>query len=248
MHTMVFLFAFFAALFISVPPSYAEDDCLQCHEELTKGQSVHPAVAMGCSTCHSAIDPREIPHRKRNRIAKGLSSAQPDLCYGCHDKSHFNGKVVHAAIGKRCTGCHNPHASANAKLLTTALPYLCYACHNKAAFTKSSVHAPAAKGQCTACHAPHASENAALLGKPVQQLCLDCHAGKADGKHILAGYGGNDQHPTRGKSDQRKQDKEFSCVSCHSPHSSNAKALLAIESSNAKDICLKCHTKIMVRP
>jgi predicted CXXCH cytochrome family protein len=248
MHRIFFLFVFLASLFFSAPPSYAEDDCLQCHEELAKGTSVHAAVAMGCSTCHSAIDAREVPHRKKNKIGKGLSSAQPELCYGCHDQSRFTGKVVHGAVGKRCTGCHNPHASKNAKLLTTAIPYLCYACHDKAAFTKHNVHAPVAKGQCTLCHAPHASDNASLLEKPVQRLCADCHAGKSDGRHILAGFGNNNSHPTRGRPDSLKQSKEFSCASCHTPHSSNGKALLAIESSNAGDICLKCHTKIMVRP
>lgn len=248
MHSTSFLFVFLVSLIITAPLSFAEENCLQCHEEITKGKSVHPAVAMGCTTCHSAIDSRVIPHRKKNKIDKGLSSAQPELCFGCHDQAHFKGKVVHAATVKRCTGCHNPHASKNAKLLTSEPPYLCYACHAKAAFTKSSVHPPVAKGQCTVCHAPHASDNASLLEKPVQRLCADCHAGKSDGKHILAGFGNNDIHPTRGRPDPWKKNKEFSCVSCHSPHSSNAKALLATESSNSRDICLKCHTKIMVRP
>jgi len=248
MHSIFFLFVFLASLFIAAPPAFAEDECLQCHEELTQGKSVHAAVAMGCPTCHSAIDARTIPHKKKNKIGKGLSSEQPELCYGCHDQSRFTGKVVHAAVGKRCTGCHNPHASKNAKLLTAEPPYLCFACHDKAAFTRRNVHAPLAKGQCTSCHAPHASENASLLERPLQRLCAECHAGKSDGKHILAGYGNNAPHPTRGRSDQLKQGKEFSCVSCHTPHSSNGKALLAVESTNSRDICLKCHTKIMVRP
>jgi len=249
MHTIHFLLVFLASLlFFPATPSSAEDDCLQCHEQLAMGASVHAAVAMGCATCHSAIDAREVPHRKKNKIGKGLSSAQPELCYGCHDQSRFKGKVVHGAVGKRCTGCHNPHSSKNLKLLTAEQPYLCYACHNKATFTKHNVHAPVAKGQCTACHSAHASDNVSLLEKPVQRLCADCHADKADGRHILAGYGNIGPHPTRGRFDSMKQRKEFSCASCHNPHSSNGKALLAIESSNAGDLCLKCHTKIMVRP
>ncbi len=186
MRTVFFLFLLLATLFFSAPLSSAEDGCLQCHGDITQGKSVHAALDMGCPTCHSAIDARVIPHRKMNKIGKGLSSAQPELCYGCHDQSRFKGKVVHAAIGKRCTGCHNPHASKNAKLLNSEMPYLCYACHDKAAFTKKNVHAPVAMGQCTACHAPHASDNASLLEKPVQRLCADCHPGKSDGKHVLA--------------------------------------------------------------
>jgi len=249
MHSIALLFVFLATLFISAPPVSAEEDCQQCHEELTKGTSVHAAVAMGCPTCHSAIDAREIPHKKKNRNARGLSAAQPELCFGCHDQSKFKGKVVHAAIGKKCTGCHNPHSSKFAKLLNKEPPELCYTCHtNKASFTNNVVHAPVKKGQCTVCHAPHASDNVALLVKPMPRLCADCHAGKSDGKHILAGFGNNDTHPTRGKPDPLRPGKEFSCASCHRPHSSPGKALLAVASTNARDMCLKCHTKVMVRP
>jgi predicted CXXCH cytochrome family protein len=248
MHTKFFLFAFFAFMFFSALPSYAQNDCLQCHEELTKGKNVHAAVAMGCTTCHSAIDARTIPHKKKNKTGKGLTSPQPDLCFGCHDQSLFKRKFVHAAIGKICTGCHNPHASNNAKLLTSEPPYLCYACHNKTTFAKKYVHPPVAMGKCTVCHEQHSSNNASLLKKPVESLCTDCHADKSDGKHILANYGIKDLHPTKGRPDPLKPNQEFSCTSCHRPHASNGRLLLAVESANARDICLKCHTKIMVRP
>jgi len=247
MRTSVVLSVLFL-LFMSSPVSSAGIDCFQCHEELTKGKSVHAAVAMGCPTCHTAIDAAVVPHRITNKITRGLSAGQPDLCYGCHDKSMFEKKFVHAAVGMGCTGCHNPHASKNEKLLAAAGSDLCYPCHDKALFTKKNVHSPVAAGQCTACHSPHSTDAASLLNKPVAELCGTCHAGKSSGKHILAGYGLGDRHPTTGMSDPGHPGKEFSCVSCHDPHSSDGKFLFTSGTGSAGNICLLCHKKVIVRP
>jgi predicted CXXCH cytochrome family protein len=244
----IFALSILFLLFLSSRASSTEIDCLQCHEELTKGKSVHAAVSMGCTTCHTAVDARDIPHKMTTKTPKGLSAEQPDLCYGCHDKSLFNKKFVHAAIGMGCTGCHNPHASKYAKLLTSEPPDLCYACHDKGMFTKKNVHPPVAAGQCTACHAPHSSGMASLLEKPVDELCSTCHDGKSSGKHILAGYGLGDRHPTRGRPDPARPGKELSCTSCHSPHSSYGKFLFPDEAVHSDNLCLICHRKIIVRP
>jgi predicted CXXCH cytochrome family protein len=160
----------------------------------------------------------------------------------------FEKKFVHAAVGMGCTGCHNPHASKNEKLLPAAGSDLCYPCHDKALFTKKNVHSPVAAGQCMACHSPHSSDAASLLKKPVVELCGTCHAGKSSGKHILAGYGLGDRHPTTGMSDPGHPGMEFSCVSCHDPHSSDGKFLFTSGTSSAGNVCLLCHKKVTVRP
>ena len=227
----------------------AEVDCLQCHEELTKGKSVHAAVSMGCTTCHTAVDATDIPHKITTKIPKGLSAEQPDLCYGCHDKSLFNKKFVHPAIGMGCTSCHNPHASKYAKLLSSDPPDLCYGCHDKGIFTKKHVHPPVAAGQCLFCHDPHSSDLAFRLEKPNDVLCDTCQARKSSGKHILAGYGLGDRHPTKGVPDPSHPGKEISCTSCHSViHSSNGKFLFPDEAVRSGNMCLLCHIKISVRP
>jgi len=242
------LLSFLFLFFLSSYASSAEVDCLQCHEDLTKGKSVHAAVSMGCTSCHTAVDARDVPHKMTTKIPKGLSAEQPDLCYGCHDKSLFDKKIVHAAIGMGCTGCHNPHASKYAKLLTADPPELCYSCHDKGMFTKKKVHPPVAAGQCTVCHAPHSSGMASLLEKPVDELCGTCHEGKTSGKHILAGYGLGDKHSTKGRPDPSRPGKEMSCTSCHSPHSSNGKFLFLDEAVHSGNLCLLCHKKVIVRP
>ncbi len=242
------LSVFLATLLYSFPSAAAEINCLECHGDLAQGTSVHAALSMGCPTCHSAVDARDVPHKILNKIAKGLSSEQPGLCYGCHDKSLFEKKFVHPALSMGCTSCHNPHASKNEKLLTADTLGLCFNCHDKTAFTKPGTHAPVVTGKCMACHLPHSADFSYLLNNPLGRLCDKCHEGKASGRHILAGYGLGDRHPTQGSINPAHPGKELSCTSCHSPHSSIRKSLLSGESSGPDNFCLICHTKVMVRP
>jgi predicted CXXCH cytochrome family protein len=248
MKTALTLSVFLATLLFSYHASAAEINCLECHGDLAQGKSVHAAVSMGCTACHTAVDARELPHKISNKIAKGLSSEQPALCYGCHDKSTFEKKFVHAAVGMGCTGCHNPHSSKYEKLLPADILNLCYNCHDKAVFTKPGTHAPVVAGKCLACHLPHSSEYSYLLDNPMSRLCDKCHEGKSSGKHILAGYGLGDHHPTQGSNNPAHPGQELSCTSCHSPHSSIKKSLLSNETQGPDNFCLMCHTKIMVRP
>lgn len=224
----------------------AEIDCMQCHSDIAQGKTVHAAVATGCTSCHTAIDARDIPHRVKNQVPKGLSSAPPGLCYGCHDKALFEKKNIHGALGIGCSACHNPHSSGNARLVRAEMPDLCYACHDNRPFAKRNTHSPVAAGQCTACHLPHSSENATLLDKPVKDLCDACHGDKS-GKHILAGFGLGDTHPAKGKPDPAHPGKEMICASCHIPHSSSGKFLLT-DAGPSGNLCLMCHDKIIVRP
>ncbi len=134
-------------LFFFVSPASADEiDCLMCHADLAGKKVKHAAVDMGCPSCHTAVDAADVPHKMKNKIKKGLSSEQPELCYGCHDKALFTNKTVHAAVGMGCTGCHNPHSSDSPKLLVSAAPDLCYTCHDKAEFSRKNVHAPVAGG------------------------------------------------------------------------------------------------------
>ncbi|MGE5174622.1 MAG: cytochrome c3 family protein [Betaproteobacteria bacterium] len=222
-------------------------NCLDCHSDLAPEKGAHPAVAMGCTTCHTGIDASDVPHKITNKIAKGLSAEQPDLCYDCHDKSMFDKKVVHAAVGMGCTGCHNPHASKNPKLLVTDIPALCYTCHDKGTFTKKTVHPPVESGMCTTCHSPHASNDIALLLQPVNKLCSTCHEKQSSGRHIMSGFGFGDDHPVKGKADPSKPNRELSCVSCHNPHASSGKKLFVNEMAGPANLCLLCHKKISVK-
>ncbi len=202
--------------------AFSEEDCLTCHEQLSKEKVVHPALSMGCPTCHSAIDAKEIPHKKTNKIARGLSSEQPDLCYNCHDKGMFTKKTVHPPLGMGCTACHNPHSSKNARLLNSEPPELCYNCHDRKKFEGKIVHSPVAGGMCTACHNPHSTDSPRLLVSEAPDLCYNCHDRTAFAKK-------NIHPPVAGGM----------CLNCHVPHASKY-TTLTVKAVNG--VCTTCHT------
>jgi predicted CXXCH cytochrome family protein len=229
----ILLFVTSALLVALGSPAVAADvNCSKCHRKLTVGKSVHKAVNMACSVCHRGIDAGTVPHRKTNALAGGLSSEQPDLCYGCHDKKSFAKKNVHAAVGMGCTGCHNPHVSQNPVLLKSALPELCYSCHEKGNFTKEGVHAPVASGECTTCHSPHASDEMALLRKKPVEVCTQCHADTPHGNHISS---------REDPQDPNRPGTPFYCGSCHNPHSTDSPLLFKFDAQSVSELCVNCH-------
>jgi len=220
-------FFFLAALLLTASYVHAKEiDCLICHEQLVKEKVVHPAVQIGCVACHTAIDARDIPHKNTGKTVKGLSSDQPELCFGCHDKSMFQKKTVHAAISMGCTVCHNPHSSKNEKLLVDGLPDLCFNCHDKNEFmSKKSIHPPVPAGMCTSCHNPHSSDTAKLLIAEPPDLCFTCHDKTmftSDTIHLPVSLG--------------------LCLTCHAQHQSDNDKLLV---SGVPELCFTCHDKAM---
>jgi predicted CXXCH cytochrome family protein len=239
-----------------------EIDCLKCHAKLKSNKVVHPALDMGCPTCHTGIDAKTVPHTKTNNTARGLSGEQPDLCYGCHDKAMFSKKNVHAAVGMGCTSCHSPHSSANAKLLTAEAPDLCFSCHDKAMFSQKNTHSPVEGGMCLSCHSPHSSDNMALLLKVPVEVCLECHPDVPKRLHALAAFT-TSTHPVgvpkkapkeeskeKAEKEAKKElvlmdpsrpDKVFYCGSCHNPHSTSGPRLLRFNVGSTMGLCRNCH-------
>jgi predicted CXXCH cytochrome family protein len=224
-------------------------NCRGCHKKLVSQKNVHAAVGLGCSSCHSAIASSKVPHAKTTTNSFGLSTDQPDLCYGCHDKAAFAGETVHPALGLGCTKCHNPHSSQYRKLLVKQVPVLCFTCHSKTDFKKKHIHPPVVKGKCLTCHAPHATNNMALLVKSPVDLCLQCHPSVAQRPHVLAAAG-SAGHPTglgnkdgieEGFKDPARPRMSFYCGSCHNPHSSDNPSLYRFKAKAAYDLCVYCH-------
>ncbi len=127
---MVFSAGLLLMIFFAVAAGAEEINCIICHEQLTKGQSVHAAVQMGCPTCHTAVDASTVPHKLQGKTAKGLSADVPDLCFGCHNKAEFSKANVHMPVaGGMCLSCHKPHASDNPFLLVKGIYVVCLDCH-----------------------------------------------------------------------------------------------------------------------
>jgi predicted CXXCH cytochrome family protein len=214
-----------ALLGFGIAGAYAEDvDCSMCHPDLARKKTVHAAVNMGCPTCHANLNAAQMPHKVTGKVPKGLSTGQPELCYGCHDKGIFIKKSVHKALGMGCTTCHNPHSTDTPKLLVADLPGLCFTCHTKASVMKNSnVHSPVAGGMCTSCHNPHSSDSRKLLLSEMPGLCYTCHDKRA--------FENTSTHaPIAGGM----------CGSCHELHSAKLQKLLI---SRPPELCFACHDK-----
>jgi predicted CXXCH cytochrome family protein len=196
-----------------------EEDCLQCHEDLTKGKVVHAAVGMGCFNCHVVRGSGDAT-RVTLKTPKSTS-----LCITCHaDKKADNPKQhFHAPVGVDCLKCHTPHNSENKALLKKTSSgdkdsNLCLQCHTQGLNTpeKGSRHAALDMG-CDTCHVTHKTgtdntpEIAFHLTKSAPGLCIDCHDVK-DSKLVAA-----HKNQPFGSAD---------CTSCHDPHQSKSPKLL----------------------
>src|ERR1700691_942473 len=83
--------------------------CLECHEDKTKGKSVHSAMATGCLSCH------EIRVNKDVTRVKLITATPSALCLTCHDDKKAAGikGTVHPPAVRDCLSCHDPHVSDN---------------------------------------------------------------------------------------------------------------------------------------
>jgi predicted CXXCH cytochrome family protein len=202
----------------------AQEGCVsaQCHATILKGKTVHPPTET-CGSCHEAVT---TPHPQKGKKTFKLSQAPPELCFSCHDafgKLHIHPPVK---LGK-CTTCHDPHSSGEAKLLRQPVSELCRSCHpdqTKAKF----LHGPVSAGDCTACHSPHESDNPSLLVKAGEELCFGCHS------DVQESLKKKNVHPAL----------EGGCASCHDPHGSDHPKLLAEEGAK---LCFQCHDAIATK-
>ena len=223
MKLMKILFLPVAIIFVlglSTIQSYSSEEipCVACHVKLTqKAKSVHAAVALGCQSCHKAVEGKTHPGTKGSVV---LTQEMPGLCYKCHDQSKFKGKSVHQPVsGGMCTGCHDPHRSDFPMILNADVPGLCYNCHSESKFRGKSGHT--LLGMCTGCHNPHSSGSDKILKSDQPGVCYSCH-------------------------DKAKFTKKYvhriinvaGCTSCHAPHVSEQASLL---SSPEYDLCISCH-------
>jgi predicted CXXCH cytochrome family protein len=266
----VFCMAFSVALTISswaathpVPLDPKQDPatCAQCHEDKTKGKSVHSAIAMGCTSCH------EIRVNKKTTRVKLITTTSVALCVTCHaDKkaADIKGKVHPPAV-RDCVKCHDPHQSDNKnQLLKPAVgdtkdTNLCLSCHKTGVDVPKDGSRHAALGMgCDTCHVTHKTGERGKrefdfhLTKNAPALCLDCHDPKdaaLQKAHHDQPFGASDcltchdPHQSAGKHLMNKFTHnpfaEGQCEACHQP-AKDGKVVLTAASS--KEVCLTCHS------
>lgn len=206
---------------VPLEPKQDPATCVQCHEDRTKGKSVHTAIAMGCTSCH------EIRVNKDITRTKLITTTSHALCLTCHaDKNaaEIKGKV-HAPAVRDCVKCHDAHQSDNKNQLLkpvvgeTKDANLCLGCHKIGLDTPKdgSRHAALDMG-CDTCHVTHKTGERGKrefdfhLTKDAPALCIDCH----DPKDAALAAKHNGQPIAKAD-----------CLTCHDPHQSSQKHLMA---------------------
>ncbi len=233
--------------------------CLECHEDKSKGKGVHPAVSMGCLTCHLIRNWHETTrvNLKTARIAT--------LCFQCHADKQVkeNARQAHPPALHDCTKCHDPHTSENEHLLLKATSggkteNLCLGCHEQGVKVpdKGSRHAALDMG-CDTCHVTHKvgergkQEFDFHLTKAAPELCLGCHDA-SDAKLIQAHKGEpfasalctrcHDPHDSKSpKLLQKYLHPPFADMACDACHQAPNGGKVVLTQSDARAVCVTCH-------
>ena len=110
-----------AVLWVTVvSPTFAADhpelpkgsECLSCHVEKAKGQSVHFDFAQSCTVCHAV-------GLADGRTSIALVLPKEKICYSCHEKAAM--EAVPYMKGE-CVTCHDAHNSERPYLLRANVP------------------------------------------------------------------------------------------------------------------------------
>jgi predicted CXXCH cytochrome family protein len=208
----------------------SNDLCSGCHTAITaavpKGMTAHPAMeSMVCTDCHSG-------HAGKDESL--LTRAIGEVCSDCHDKEvHRQGHMPYQT--GECGVCHKNHSHEKG-LLAGPVNETCGQCHGAQirAMSEASQHPPVKEDGCLLCHKPHGSENEGLLVEGEKSLCTGCH----DIAETVVRAG--DKATAKGEAALHAPVANGECSSCHAPHGSPDKPLLA---RTGDALCFGCHAQ-----
>jgi len=109
----------FFCLLLTVP-AFATDhpdipkgsECLSCHAEKIKGQSIHFDFTNACTVCH-------VVKVEDGKTSISLALVKEKTCYSCHEKASMDKMQF---MKGECISCHNPHNSERLFLLRANVP------------------------------------------------------------------------------------------------------------------------------
>jgi predicted CXXCH cytochrome family protein len=245
---------------VPLAPNTDAAKCIECHEDKSKGKSVHTAIATGCMSCHQVRVNKDITRIKLTKTAVYR------VCLDCHadkDASQIKGRV-HAPSIHDCTKCHDPHTADNKNHLlkpTSGKPgeNLCLSCHKKREeeVPKNGSRHTALDVGCDACHVIHKTGELGKrefddhLSKDAPALCLDCHDAKDEnlvkahrGEPFAAAdcLGCHDPHQSKSaKPMQAFLHVPFQEKSCEICHSVPKDGKVVLTRATAQEVCVTCH-------
>lgn len=188
--------------------------CLECHEEKSKGPHVHSAIQAGCTACH------EVKTDKDN-TSVDLVAPKEELCFTCHEKSKES--TLHGPYAKGgCVLCHDPHVSNFDKQLRAEGNSLCLECHQDRVM----------KGNLAVFKTSYELTESEFQEVPKIGLDPTLKFGHPMGMHKVADAP-DPLHPG-GK---------ITCLTCHENHAAAREKLVRTTEYKGKkmDVCDACH-------
>jgi DmsE family decaheme c-type cytochrome len=233
----------------------AKPVCANCHEQqsnsimLTAHGANNDEKGTACESCHGNAS-QHVQDPMKNKMVSVLTTRdataaeKTGVCLTCHGGTRqfaFWSAGAHKKNDVACSDCHSIHggqAAGNFRNIKdssfAAAPYTttskqlayktCIGCHRdvRGEIVKPSHH-PIVEGKvaCHDCHDPHGTPTPLMLkSESVHDLCVTCHADKR-GPWIH-------EHPPVMEN----------CATCHTPHGSAHKGLLA---QKPPVLCGDCH-------
>jgi predicted CXXCH cytochrome family protein len=200
---------------VALDPNAPSTNCLQCHGDVQKGQYVHTALSIGCTTCHTVATENGVTHVR-------LTAPAEQMCVNCHVPSTTD-KVLHGPYREGlCVACHSPHASDYPAHLWASVQDICMGCH-----TRSRLRVDDAKQMVTT---PWGQTLTFAQMKSWQYLNLNSTETL---NHPVAG------HPVSGPNTSPKLGP-LTCLSCHRAHGANYANLLPVGPLASMPDCRNC--------
>ena len=88
---------------------HQDENCLACHRDKIRGQSVHSAMVTSCAVCHLA-------QTRGDMTTMSLAMPREQICFACHEKA-VQARQHSSPTKGTCVDCHDAHASAQRMLL-----------------------------------------------------------------------------------------------------------------------------------
>ena len=219
------------------PAAWSVEDCKACHDTATGpafANTRHGQADRSCANCHKDVGEHARAQAEGRTdgpvpsMKKLTAASVNQTCLTCHEKDRQANwhSSAHDRRDVSCTSCHSVHAakSTRALLQTRTDSETCFGCHKtERAKAMRTSHHPVREGKmgCTSCHNPHDGSRPKLLkAESTNELCYQCHTEKR-GPFLF------EHAPVR-----------EDCISCHEPHGTNHKRLLAQKLPN---LCWDCH-------
>jgi cytochrome b subunit of formate dehydrogenase len=233
-----------------VPPAYDE-----------AALKASPHASLECSSCHSDIDPKQLPH------AEKLAKVECGSCHADQQKHYdesLHGKALSRGdkLAPTCKGCHGTHhvlspSTPGSSVSVTEVPKLCGRCHREGSPVSLTHDIPQTNIFGNYADSIH-GEGLFKRGLTVTAVCTSCHtshsvlphtdprssiAAKNIAKTCMRCHSQIEavhQKVIRGELWEKQSHLIPACVDCHEPH--KIRRVFYAQGMSDHD-CLRCHGK-----